>query len=72
MREISAEFFHPKKEAPDCLGNVSVSLDEIGELIDPITADVDNVAETFDNSKELLNTARDNFTEIAETVQKKL
>lgn len=53
-----------------CFGDISISLDEIDELIDPITADIDKVAKAFDNNKERLNTAKDNFTEVAEAVQK--
>ncbi len=50
-------------------GDISISLEEIDELIDPITADADKVAEAFADNKERLNTARDNFNEIAEAVQ---
>lgn len=53
-----------------CFGDISISLDEINELIDPITADVDKVADAFAKSKERLNTARDNFNDVAEVVQK--
>ncbi len=52
-----------------CFGDISISLEEIDELIDPITADADKVAEAFADSKERLNTARDNFNEIAGAVK---
>ncbi len=54
----------------ECFGDISISLDEIDELISPITADVDKVAEAFANSRERLITARDNFFEVAQAVQK--
>lgn len=54
----------------DAFGDISISLEEIDELIDLITADIDNVGKAFNNSRERLNTARDNFTEVAEAVRK--
>lgn len=54
----------------DCFGDIAISLDEIDELISPITEDVDKVAEAFADSKQRLNSARDSFSEVAQAVQK--
>lgn len=54
----------------DCFGDISISLDEIDELVSPITGDIDKVAEAFADSKQRLNTARDDFNEVAQAVQK--
>ncbi|MCM1277344.1 MAG: hypothetical protein NC299_18625, partial [Lachnospiraceae bacterium] len=50
-------------------GDISISLDEIRELVDPITEDVNNVADAFDDNKTKLETAKDNFADIAKAVQ---
>lgn len=54
----------------DCFGDISISLDEIDELVSPITEDIDKVADAFADSKQRLNTARDDFNEVAQAVQK--
>lgn len=54
----------------ECFGDISISLDEIDELVSPISKDIDKVAEAFANSKQRLNSARDDFNDVAKAVQK--
>lgn len=51
-------------------GDISISLEEIGELINPITRDIDKVADAFADNKERLQTAKDNFINIAKAVDR--
>lgn len=50
-------------------GDISISLEEMRELVNPITEDIDKVAKAFDDNKEKLDNAKDNFIDIAEAVQ---
>ena len=50
-------------------GDISISLEEIGELVNPITENVDKVAGAFEDNKTKLTTAKENFSEIAKAVQ---
>jgi len=50
-------------------GDISISLDEINELVSPITEDVDKVAGAFEDNKTKLATAKENFSDIAKAVQ---
>lgn len=50
-------------------GDISISLEEIGELVNPITENVDKVAGAFEDNKIKLATAKENFSDIAKAVQ---
>ncbi len=50
-------------------GDISISLEEIDQIVGPITEDVDNVAQAFEDNKDKLTTAKDNFSDIAQAVQ---
>ncbi len=50
-------------------GDISISLEEIGELVNPITENVDKVAGAFEDNKTKLTTAKENFSDIAKAVQ---
>ncbi len=50
-------------------GDISISLEEIGELVNPITDNVDKVAGAFEDNKNKLATAKENFLDIAKAVQ---
>lgn len=50
-------------------GDISISLEEIGELVNPITENVDKVAGAFEDNKTKLATAKENFSDIAKAVQ---
>lgn len=50
-------------------GNLSITLEEIHELVDPITESVDKVAGAFEDNRTKLENAKDNFTDIAKAVQ---
>lgn len=50
-------------------GDISISLEEIGELVNPITENVDKVARAFEDNKTKLTTAKENFSDIAKAVQ---
>lgn len=50
-------------------GDISISFEEIAELTDPISGGIDKVADAFADNKSKLETAKDNFKEIATAVQ---
>ncbi len=50
-------------------GDISISLDEINELVSPITENVDKVVGAFEDNKTKLATAKENFSDIAKAVQ---
>lgn len=50
-------------------GDISISLEELSELVDPISEDATKVANAFDNNKQKLKDARDNFQNIASAVE---
>lgn len=50
-------------------GDLSISLEEIHELVDPITESVDKVAGAFNDNEQKLKSAKENFTNIAKAVQ---
>ncbi len=50
-------------------GDISISLEEIGELVNPITDKVNTVAGVFEDNKTKLTTAKENFSNIAKAVQ---
>lgn len=50
-------------------GDISISLEEIGELVNHITENVDKVASAFEDNKTKLTTAKENFSNIAKAVQ---
>lgn len=50
-------------------GDISISLEEMRELVDPITKDVDKVAKAFEDNKARLDTATENFVDLAGAVQ---
>lgn len=50
-------------------GDISISLDEVRTLISPITESVDKVASAFEDNKNKLTTAKENFSDIAKAVQ---
>lgn len=50
-------------------GDISISLEEMRELVDPITKSVDKVAKAFEDNKARLDTAKENFVDLAGAVQ---
>lgn len=50
-------------------GDISISLDEIRELVGPITESVDKVAGAFEDKREKLANAKEDFAGIAKAVQ---
>lgn len=50
-------------------GDISISLEEMRELVDPITESVDKVAGAFNDNKQKLTDAKENFSNIAKSVQ---
>ena len=52
-----------------CFGDISISIEEIRELVNPITESIEAVADAFDEKKENLVTAKENFSNIAKAVQ---
>lgn len=50
-------------------GDISISVDEIRELVDPITESVDKIAGAFEDKRESLANAKENFVDIAKAVQ---
>ncbi|MDE7361936.1 MAG: SHOCT domain-containing protein, partial [Oscillospiraceae bacterium] len=50
-------------------GDISISLDEVRTLINPITESVDKVASSFKDNETKLTTAKENFSDIAKAVQ---
>lgn len=50
-------------------GDISISLDEINQLVSPITENVDKVVGAFEDNKTKLTTAKENFSDIAKAVQ---
>lgn len=50
-------------------GDLSISLEEIHELVDPITESVGKVAGAFNDNEQKLKSAKDNFADIAKAVQ---
>jgi len=50
-------------------GDISISLDEVRTLINPITESVDKVASAFEDNETKLTTAKENFSDIAKAVQ---
>lgn len=50
-------------------GDISISLDEINQLVSPITENVDKVVGAFEDNKTKLTTAKENFSNIAKAVQ---
>lgn len=51
-------------------GDISISFEEISELTDPISGGIDKVADAFSDNKAKLQTAKDNFVEIAKAVKR--
>ncbi|MDE7398297.1 MAG: hypothetical protein K2N06_02100, partial [Oscillospiraceae bacterium] len=51
-------------------GDIVISLEEIDELVSPITADSDKVANAFENNKQKFRDAQENFQKISEAVDK--
>lgn len=58
-----------RQRIADCFGDISISLEEIRELVDPITESIENVANAFEDKKTNLVTAKENFVNIAKAVQ---
>lgn len=58
-----------KQNIADCFGDISISFEEIAELTDPISGGMDKIADAFADNKTKLETAKDNFKEIATAVQ---
>lgn len=58
-----------RQRIASCFGDISISLEEINELVDPITESVDKIAGAFDEKSENLSNARNNFREISDAVQ---
>lgn len=52
-----------------CFGDISISLEEIDELVSPIAEDATKVANAFEDNKQKFKTAKDNFSNIAKSVQ---
>ncbi len=50
-------------------GDITISLEELNQLVNPITENVDKVAGAFEDNKTKLTTAKDNFEDIAQAVQ---
>ncbi len=50
-------------------GDISISLEEINDLVNPITENVEKVAGAFEDNKSRLKIAKDNFSAIAKAVQ---
>lgn len=58
-----------KQNIAECFGDISISFEEIAALTDPISGGIDEVAAAFADNKSKLETAKDNFKEIATAVQ---
>lgn len=50
-------------------GDIKISLEDVGRLVDPISEKIDNVAGAFAENEGKLSTAVTNFTDIAEAVR---
>ena len=50
-------------------GDLSISIEEMRELVDPITESVDKVAGAFEENRTRLETAKESFSDIAKSVQ---
>lgn len=58
-----------RQRLAECFGDITISLAEISELTDPITASIEKVAGAFEDKKATLVTAKEKFTDIAKAVQ---
>lgn len=59
-----------RQRIAESFGDIVISLEEIDELVSPITADSDRVANAFENNKQKFKDVRDNFLNISEAVDK--
>lgn len=59
-----------RQRIASCFGDISISLEEINELVDPITESVDKIAGAFEDKREKLANAKEDFDGIAQAVQK--
>lgn len=50
-------------------GDISISLEELNELVDPITKSINEVADAFEDKREKLTNAKEDFGGIAKAVQ---
>lgn len=49
-------------------GDISISLDEIDELVSPIDEDINNLAKAFGDNESKIKTSRDNFMELSKAI----
>lgn len=49
-------------------GDISISLDEIDELVSPINEDINNLAKAFSDNETKIKTSRDNFLELSKAI----
>lgn len=59
-----------RQRIAESFGDIAISLEEIDELVSPITADSDRVANAFENNKQKFKNAQENFQNISEAVDK--
>lgn len=59
-----------RQRIASCFRDISISLEEINELVDPITESVDKIAGAFEDKREKLANAKEDFDGIAQAVQK--
>lgn len=59
-----------RQRIAESFGDIVISLEEIDELVSPITADSDKVANAFENNKQKFRDAQENFQKISEAVDK--
>lgn len=58
-----------RQRIASCFGDISISLEEISELVDPITESVDKIAGAFEDKREKIANAKEDFKGIAQAVQ---
>lgn len=49
-------------------GDISISLEEIDELVSPIDEDINNLAKAFGDNESKIKTSRDNFMELSKAI----
>lgn len=50
-------------------GDITISIEELSELVDPIAEDANKVANAFDDNKQKLKDAKENFSKLATAVE---
>lgn len=57
-----------RQEIASHFGDISISLEEIDELVSPIDKDINNLAKAFSDNESKIKTSRDNFVDLSKAI----